>query len=146
MNIYQMLAGFFITFMVFLRAMTMKVGTKSFTSRQITFANYFYMVFILLLTVPFMTNMLLPPSSLHIKPVLAGLIKGVMLYTSVKCTADIAKESNSSSVFAGYISLGVCSILNYVILIENLRVHQSDWAHHLIGVLELFPSSIFVFP
>lgn len=120
MNFYQILAGLFITFIVFLRSMTVKMGTKDFSSKQITFANYFYMVVALCLTIPFMKDMLIPVGYSNLKSVVAALIKGVMLYTSVRYTADIAKESNSSSVFAGYISLGVGSLLNFFVLSENL--------------------------
>ena len=40
--------------------MTVKMGTKDFSSKQITFANYFYMVVALCLTIPFMKDMLIP--------------------------------------------------------------------------------------
>ena len=124
MSIYQILAGIFITFIVFMRSMTVKMGTKDYSSKQITFANYFYMVIILLCTMPFMTDMFITIDASKIKPLIASFIKGIMLYTSVKLTADIAKESNSSAVFAGYISLGVGSLLNYFILSENLTMIQ----------------------
>lgn len=124
MNIYQLLAGFFITFIVFLRSMTVKMGTKDYSSKQITFANYFYMMVALCCTMPFMGDMFITIDASKITPLIAALIKGVMLYTSVKLIADIAKESNSSAVFAGYISLGIGSLLNYFILSENLTMLQ----------------------
>ena len=124
MNIYQLLAGCFITFIVFFRSMTVKIGTKNYSSKQITFANYFYMMVALCCTMPFMTDMFISIDASKITPIIAALIKGIMLYASVKLIADIAKESNSSAVFAGYISLGIGSLLNYFILSENLTMLQ----------------------
>ena len=104
--------------------MTVKIGTTNYSSKQITFANYFYMVLALCCTIPFMTDMFVTIDATKIKPIIAALIKGIMLYASVKLIADIAKESNSSAVFAGYISLGIGSLLNYFILSENLSIIQ----------------------
>ena len=80
MNFYQILAGLFIIFIVFLRSMTVKMGTKNFSSKQITFANYFYMVVALCLTIPFMKDMLIPVGYSNWW---VGIVVGVVLLIAV---------------------------------------------------------------
>ena len=67
---------------------------------------------------------MIPFEKLSLVSVLASVVKGILLYYSIKYIADLAGESNSSSVFAGYISLGVGAILNNFILNDSLNFIQ----------------------
>lgn len=140
MTLISFFAGILITMAMVLRSFTVKIGTKNFSSKQITFANGTYIVIFLLITIPFMYDLLLPLKHINLShsiPLLACIIKGIVLYISLKFTAEIAKESNSSSVFAGFISLGIGAIINSVFLSEHLTYPQlfSCIALSILGVI-----------
>lgn len=140
MTLVSFLAGILITISIVLRAFTVKIGTKNFSSKQTTFANVAYLIIFLFLTIPFMTDLLLPLKQLNIKhgiALIACVIKGILLYLSLKFFADIAKESNSSSVFAGFISLGIGAMINSFVLSDNLTYPQlfSCIALSILGVI-----------
>ena len=54
MNFLQVLCGVLITLIVVAKSFTVKVGTKYFSSKEITFANCAFLVFLIYLTLPFM--------------------------------------------------------------------------------------------
>ncbi|MGN0929749.1 MAG: hypothetical protein ACI4N3_03865 [Alphaproteobacteria bacterium] len=140
MTLTSFLAGILITIIITIRAFTVKIGTKTFSSKQIVFANGAYIVIFLIMTIPFMSDLLQPLKELsisHCIPLLACMTKGIILYLSLKFTAEIAKESNSSSVFTGFISLGIGAIINSFFLSENLTYPQlfSCIALSILGVI-----------
>ncbi|MBD5398067.1 hypothetical protein HDR60_00980 [bacterium] len=140
MTLTSFIAGILITTVIVLRSFTVKIGTKNFSSKQITFANGAYIVIFLIMTIPFMYDLLLPLKEINTNkcvPLLACIIKGILLYLSLKYTAEIAKESNSSSFFAGFISLGIGAIINSFILSESLTYPQlfSCIALSILGVI-----------
>ena len=143
MTLASFLAGILITTIIVLRAFTVKIGTKNFSSKQITFAIASYRVIFLIITIPFMYDLLLPLKEINTNqyiPLLACIIKGIILSFSLKYTAEIAKESNSSSVFAGFISLGIGAIINSFFLSEHLTYPQlfSCIALSILGVIFFF--------
>ncbi len=132
MGIVSLMAGVMILLSVILKSFAVKVAVnKGNNGKGVSFASSFYLVLILLLTLPFMRNLLIPINKLNMFAVGISAVKGVLLFFSVRYVANIAKESNSSAVFAGYISLGVGAVLNFIFLKENLTYLQ------LVGCLAL---------
>ncbi len=124
MNFIQLIVGILITLIVTVKVFTVKVGTKSFSSKNITFANAIFLFLVLLISFPFMKSYIIPFDQIKLIPLIASILKGVFLYFISKFLAELAKESNSSSVFAGYMSLGIGAILNNLLLNENLTFMQ----------------------
>ena len=124
MTVISFLFGVFITFLNVVKSFTTKKGTRFFSSNSITFSNALFMVMILFCFLPFNQNYL----NLGGKSAMLGLffsgLKGVSLYFSIKYIAELAKESNSSSVFAGFVSLGIGSVINSQLLHDNLSSYQ----------------------
>lgn len=127
MAIVSLLFGVFITVLNVIKSFMTKKGTRFFSSNSITFSNALFMVAILCVILPFNQNYFSAFNDISKNTVLGftfSILKGFSLYISIKYIAELARESNSSSVFAGFISLGIGSVVNSQLLSDNLAPLQ----------------------
>ena len=114
MTTIQIIFGLLITLFFAARAFSVKIGTKTLDSSTITLSSSLFLVCVTVIMAIIMDDWFVLPNLSFgdsLIAVFGAIAKGISLYFAVKFTAEVARESNSSSVFAGFIALGIAAPL-----------------------------------
>ena len=124
MTLFQLIVGLLLLFLWVGRPLLYKIVAKYFSARQSTGFTAFWLVFGLIVTTPFLGNLLIfnNQNSLLSPYILISIYKGVSLFYFVTLQQVINKRSMSSSVFLSFIALALGGLVNNLFFSENLGV------------------------